>query len=313
MNSKEFIEALGKEDLSVLTKIPKTDLHNHSIYGTRIENIESWLGHPVAHPPATMKSLDEMIQYTRTSLYPYIDSREGFEFTARSAIRDAIEDGVTILEMSMDVRFISFFGASPDAFLQLVYDIVESTKPVIHFRPEIGLSKDRDADIQMQLASVCIQSGLFGSIDLYGNETAQPPASFRKTFLEARAHGLKLKAHVGEFAGPELIRETLDVLELDEVQHGIAAAGSLALMNRLRSNHIRLNICPSSNVALGVVRDLAHHPIRILVDNEIPVTINTDDRTIFGQSVSQEYLSLYRSGLMTAAELDLIRLEGLSS
>ena len=313
ISSKEFIQALLEEDISGLTKVPKADLHNHSIYGTRIEHIESWIGHPVPHPPASMKSLNEMIGYTRKSLYPCIDSREGFEFTSRSALRDAIEDGVAILEMSMDVRFISFFGSSPDPFFVFIHDLVESTKPDIHFRPEIGLSKDRPAGEQMRSASCCIQSGLFRSIDLYGNETAQSPSCFRESFVEARKHGLKLKAHVGEFECPDLISETLDTLELNEIQHGIAAARSVALMNRLRCDDIRLNICPSSNVALGVVGDLAHHPIRILVDNGIRVTLNTDDLTIFGQSASHEYLSLYRSGLMTAAELDFIRLEGLSS
>jgi adenosine deaminase len=86
MSSGEFVQALIEEDISGLRKVPKSDLHNHSIYGTRIDHIESWIGHPVSHPPASMKSLDEMISYTRKSLYPYIDSREGFEFTSRSAI-----------------------------------------------------------------------------------------------------------------------------------------------------------------------------------------------------------------------------------
>jgi len=85
------------------------------------------------------------------------------------------------------------------------------------------------------------------------------------------------------------------------------------LMNRLRHDDIRLNSCPSSNIARGVVGDHAHHPTRILVDKGIRITVNTDDLTIFGQRASQEYLSLYRSGLMTAAKLDFIRLEGLSS
>ncbi len=311
--SKEFIQRLLEEDISGLTKIPKSDLHNHSIYGTRIEHIESWLGHPVPHPPVSMKSLDEMLGYTRTFLYPYINFREGFEFTSRSALQDAIEDGVTVLEMSIDVRFISFFGSSPDPFFIFINNLVESTKLDIHFRPEIGLSKDRPAGEQMQLASQCIQSGLFRSIDLYGNETAQSPSCFRGSFVEARKYGLRLKAHAGEFAGPDLMTETIDILDLDEIQHGIAAAKSVPLMNRLRRDDIRLHICPSSNIALGVVRDLAHHPIRILVDNGIRVTLNTDDLTIFGKSASQEDLSLYHSGLMTAAELDCIRFEGLSS
>ena len=194
MNSKEFTRALLEGDSTGLTKVPKSDLHNHSIYGTRIEHIESWVGHPVPHPPASMKSLDEMIGYTRKFLYPYIDSREGFEFTARSALRDAIEDGVTILEMSIDVRFISFFGSSPDPFFNFIHNLVESAKPTVTFRPEIGLSKDRPAGEQMRAASHCIQSGLFRSIDLYGNETAQSPSCFRECFAEARKAWIKTKS-----------------------------------------------------------------------------------------------------------------------
>ena len=118
-------------------------------------------------------------------------------------------------------------------------------------------------------------------------------------------------AHAGEFAGPEFIARTLDVLQVDEVQPGVTAAASKPLMARLRREGVRLNICPSSNVALGVVSDIALHPIRILVDNGVRVTINSDDLMIFGQSVSQEYLLLYQSGVLTAIELDEIRREGL--
>ncbi len=85
------------------------------------------------------------------------------------------------------------------------------------------------------------------------------------------------------------------------------------LMDRLRREGVRLNICPSSNVALGVVSDIAHHPIKALFHNGVRVTINTDDLMIFGRSVSEEYLLLHQSGLLTASELDEIRVEGLSS
>ncbi len=311
-SSIEFIHALQENDLPGLAKIPKGELHNHSIYGTRREHIESWIGHAIARPPAVMASLDDMMRYTRTHLYPVLDSREGFEFTARSAVQDAIDDGITILEMSMDVRFMSFYGSSYDPFFEFVHHLVDSTRTSIAFRPEIGLSKDRSAEAQNLLASHCIRSGVFCSIDLYGNETAQPPSSFRSSYVEARTHGLKLKAHVGEFAGPDLITETLDVLEIEEIQHGVHAVASVPLMNRLCRDRIRLNVCPSSNVALGVVVNLAQHPIRILVDHGIRLTINTDDLTIFGRCVSEEYLALYRSGVLSATELDAIRLESLS-
>ena len=79
-------------------------------------------------------------------------------------------------------------------------------------------------------------------------------------------------------------------------------------MNWLADNRIRLNVCPTSNVMLGAVADLESHPIRALYDHGVDVTINTDDLMIFGQSVSDEYLNLYRAGVFTGDELEEIRL-----
>lgn len=100
-------------------------------------------------------------------------------------------------------------------------------------------------------------------------------------------------------------------MELDEVHHGIAAAKSEFVMKWLANHKIQLNVCPTSNIKLQVVESYSTHPIRILYDNGIPVTINTDDMSVFNQSVSQEYLNLYKSGLMNADELDFIRKTGL--
>ena len=124
---------------------------------------------------------------------------------------------------------------------------------------------------------------------------------------------MKLKAHVGEFGGAEEVRRTVEILDLDEVQHGIAAAESVEVMRWLSENQIQLNVCPTSNVMLGAVSNLASHPIRILYDNGVPVTINTDDLMIFGQSVSQEYQNLYRASVFTAEELDYIRRSSLTN
>jgi len=310
-DSSIFLTALEAGSLPGLKSVPKSDLHIHSILGTRIERIEKWLGKSLPHPPAKMSSLNEMISYSHEMLYPHIMSREGFEFTAATAVDEAVADGVTKIEMSLDMRFIGMYDAVPEGFLSFVSKLVESNKDRIDFRPEIGMSKDRSAEDQARLATMCLRSGLFRSIDLYGNETAQPPESYQKLYADAKKLGMKLKAHVGEFAGPELISETLDLLHLDEIQHGITAAHSETLMQRLKRDGIRLNVCPTSNVALGVVSDMTQHPIRILVDDGVRVTVNSDDPTIFGKSVSEEYLALFDCGLFSAEELDAIRVEGL--
>ena len=140
----------------------------------------------------------------------------------------------------------------------------------------------------MALAHEAVEMGVFQSIDLYSRQEVCPPEVMKPLFTKARDAEMKLKAHVGEFEDAEEIRRTVEVLNLDEVQHGIAAAESVEVMRWLSEHQIRLNVCPTSNVMLGGVSDLASHPIRILFDNGVPVTINTDDLMIFGQSVSEE-------------------------
>ncbi|MDA3939003.1 MAG: adenosine deaminase, partial [Spirochaetia bacterium] len=131
-------------------------------------------------------------------------------------------------------------------------------------------------------------------------------------YRAAKKAGMKLKAHAGELLDADFVRKSVDVLELDEVQHGISAAGSKEVMRFLQERKIRLNICPSSNIQLCQVDSYKTHPIRILLDNGIKVTVNTDDAIIFGQKSSDEYFSLFETGLYSAEELNEIRLNGFS-
>jgi hypothetical protein len=112
------------------------------------------------------------------------------------------------------------------------------------------------------------------------------------------------KANIG-------VWRAVEVLELDEVQHGIAAAESATVMRFLADRQIRLNICPTSNLLLGRVARLQDHPIRKLFDAGVKVTVNSDDAIVSGVGVSEDFLRLYQAGVFTAAELDLIRRRGL--
>lgn len=152
----------------------------------------------------------------------------------------------------------------------------------------------------------------FKSIDICTDEFVQPIKNFKKIYRRAKDSGLRLKAHVGEFGTADDVMEAVEELELDEVHHGIAAAKSAYIMRWLADHKIQLNICPSSNVMLGRVKGYDCHPIRKLYDNGVRVTINTDDLLIFNQTASQEYLNLFKAGLITADELNDIRETGLA-
>lgn len=310
-SSRQFTSGLLSGDLGWLKAVPKADLHCHSLLSTSLSSIQKWTGKVLTAAPSPMKDFDEMRRYLHDEVYPHIRHRNGFEFTATSSVLEAIEDGVAILEMSLDVDFIRFYSPKENDFFDFVQSLSHEHDGMIEFRPEIGISKNRAPAEQIPLAMECIQSGLFRSIDLYGNEDAEPPESYQGLYRHAAARGLKRKAHVGEFGDAALVEKTLRVLDLQEIQHGIAVATSAPLMKLIRIGRIRLNVCPGSNVALSAARDLAHHPIRKLIDNGVRVSINSDDKTVFGRSVSEEYLSLYKAGVATAEELDAVRVDSL--
>jgi len=149
--------------------------------------------------------------------------------------------------------------------------------------------------------------GFHQVLDLSGDELAQPIEVFQPLYRAAKSRGMRLKAHVGEWGTADDVRRAVELLELDEVQHGVAAAESPAVMRFLADRGIRLNICPTSNLLLGRVARLQDHPIRKLFDAGVRVTVNTDDAIVFGVGVSEEFLGLFQAGVLTAAELELIR------
>ena len=306
--SIDFIEALSTDDVSAIRTAPKTDVHSHALLSTRLENLEHWVGHPLRKSPSKMKGLEGMHVYIDEVLAPHIVSREGLKFVPSSGVSDAIHDGVVILEMSFDIRLAEFYPNKLTGLRPFIDGLVKRYRRQIDLRPELGFAREHADDSRlMKLAHEAIELGVFRSIDLYSHEDACAPEAVQPLYTKARAAGLKLKAHVGEFGGAEEVRRTIEVLDLDEVQHGIAAAESVEVMRWLSENQIQLNVCPTSNVMLDAVPDLASHLIRVLFDNGVPVTINTDDLMIFGQSVSEEYRNLYRAGVFSAEELNDIR------
>ena len=153
----------------------------------------------------------------------------------------------------------------------------------------------------------------FYSIDIYGDELSQPIENFKGIYKKAKSYGIRLKAHVGEWGSAEDIIKAVETLELDEIQHGISASHSQKVINYLLDNKIRLNIVPTSNIMLGRISDFKEHPIKEFYRAGLDVTVNSDDILIFDSDVSKEYLKLYKNKVLTAEELDEIRLNGLKS
>ena len=149
------------------------------------------------------------------------------------------------------------------------------------------------------------------ALGLGGSETGFPPELFVQTFARARRAGLPCVPHAGEHAGPRSIWAALRLLQANRLGHGVRCVEDPALVDYLRERHVPLEVCPTSNVCLGVYPDYAAHPLRRLWDEGLLVTVNSDDPALFGADLSHEYEVLVDHFGFSADELEQVSLNGL--
>jgi aminodeoxyfutalosine deaminase len=148
------------------------------------------------------------------------------------------------------------------------------------------------------------------ALGLGGSERGFPAHWFRETFQRARQAGLARVPHAGEIDGPDSIRSAIEFLQADRIGHGVRCIEDTDLMEILRRKQIPLEICPTSNVRLGVYADYADHPLRQLWDAGLVITVNSDDPPLFGTDLTHEYQILVEYYQFTADELTRISLNG---
>ncbi len=128
------------------------------------------------------------------------------------------------------------------------------------------------------------------ALGLGGMENGHPPEKHAEAFRRAHEAGVTCILHAGEFAGAESIWGALNVGNSVRIGHGVRCLEDLALVAELRERQIPLEVCPSSNVRLGVVPSFAEHPLPRLIEEGLYVTLNSDDPPMFNTTLTDEYL-----------------------
>jgi adenosine deaminase len=308
-----FTDALVKGDLKKLRHIPKSDLHNHGMMGGRLRTMEKFYGTRLGKLKAGKQGILHVNNWIVNVYRPLMERPGVFENAMKAAFMQAKHDGVSILEMSIDIYMGKLLNISPAKIVETLDHVHKSIAPEIDFRPEIGFKRTFSVRSLLSAFEPYLDFNYFKAIDLYDDESAQPIKNFYEIFRFAKKNGYRCKAHAGEFGDAESVREAVDILELDAVQHGIGAADSPEVMKWLADLQIPLHTSPASNIGLKRVRSYLTHPIRILFDHGVKVTINTDDVMLFDKGNSEQYLKLFNCGLFTPEELDHIRLNGILS
>jgi adenosine deaminase len=138
-------------------------------------------------------------------------------------------------------------------------------------------------------------------VGLDSSELGHPPSKFARVFAAAAERGLRRVAHAGEEGPPEYVREALDLLHIDRLDHGNRALEDLELTARLAREGMTLTVCPLSNLRLCGVPDIASHPIARMLRAGLRATINSDDPAYFGGYVADNYRAV--AGLLTRDDL----------
>jgi adenosine deaminase len=137
-----------------------------------------------------------------------------------------------------------------------------------------------------------------------GDEAAGRPADFAWAFDCAREAGLGLTAHAGEWGGPDSVRAALAAFRPSRIGHGVRAIEDPALVDRLAEDGVVLEVCPGSNIALGLYPDWRRHPIGELDRRGVRVTVSTDDPPFFGTTMTREWERLAEALDWDAGQFD---------
>ena len=302
-----------------LLKLPKAHLHLHFTgsmrHATLLELaardgislpdqlVEEW--------PPTLSAADEKGWFRFQRLYDVARSVLRTEDDVRRLVREAAEDDVRDggrwLEIQVDPSgYGARFGGITE-FTDLVLDAVRDASAETGLGMAVVIAANRtrhplDARTLARLAGQYAGRGVVG-FGLSNDERRGSTADFASAFRIAERAGLLLAPHGGELRGPEHIRVCLDSLGADRLGHGVRAAEDPALLDRIVEAGVALEVCPVSNVALGVYSDLTSVPLPTLLAAGATVALGADDPLLFGSQLAGQYATMRAAHELSDAQL----------
>lgn len=307
MTEEERRPITDEEQLDRIARLPKVELHLHFEGGAPPGFIRGL---------AKQKKVDIARIFNQDGSYTYRDfwhflevyeaatsvvkTPEDFARLCTAVLEESAKNGVVYSETFLSPDFCG--GGDVGAwreYLQAIREAAEAAERdmgvtlrgvvtcIRHFGPE----KAKRAAL---CAAETAGDWLVG-FGMAGDEKQGKQRDFAYSFDMAREAGLRLTSHAGEWNGPQEVREAVEDLRVERIGHGVRAAPDLAVVDMLAEREITLEVCPGSNVFLGVYPSLGKHPIDMLRKRGVKVTVSTDDPPFFHTTMRKEYLGLART------------------
>lgn len=299
--------------------LPKTELHLH-IEGTLEPELIFELAerNNVALPYDSVQALKDA--YAFTDLQSFLDlyyagasvliTEQDFYDMTMAYLKRAHADGVCHTEIMFDPQTHTERGIDIETVFsgiaRAVRDMQKETglssyllMSFLRHLPEEAAFETLEAALPLREAYDDIWVG----IGLDSSEVGNPPEKFSRVFERCRELGFRLVAHAGEEGPAQYVRDALDLLKVERIDHGVRSSEDAALMQRLIDEQIPLTVCPLSNLKLCVVDDMAKHNLADFLRRGVLVTVNSDDPAYFGGYVADNYLAVANALKLTRGEL----------
>jgi adenosine deaminase len=293
-----------------LCAMPKAELHMH-IEGSLEPELIFALAerNGVTLPYASVDALRDA--YAFTDLQSFLDiyyagasvllTEQDFYDMTWAYVERALADHIVHTEIFFDPQTHTARGVPVDVVVNGIARALDdaesrhglSSRMILCFLRHLP---EEDAFATLAAAEACFKTvpRLIG-VGLDSSEKGNPPEKFAHVFARCEALGLRRVAHAGEEGPAQNIRDALDLLHAERIDHGVTAIEDQSLLIRLAKEKIALTVCPLSNVKLKVFDDMTAHSLPILLDAGVAVTLNSDDPAYFGGYLNTNYLAVFEA------------------
>ncbi|MGG8409894.1 adenosine deaminase [Streptomyces sp. 12297] len=307
------------EHVRDLTLLPKAHLHLHFTgsmrpstlleladkYGVRLPDALT------ADEPPKLRATDERGWFRFQRLYDAaracLREPDDIHRLVREAAEEDVRDGGGWLEIQVDpTSYAPLLGGMIPA-IEVILDAVDAASRDTGLGIRVLIAANRmkhplDARTLARLAVRYADRGVVG-FGLSNDERRGMARDFDRAFAIAREGGLLAAPHGGELTGPASVRDCLDDLHASRIGHGVRAAEDPRLLRKLAERGVTCEVCPASNVALGVYEKPEDVPLRTLFDAGVPMALGADDPLLFGSRLAAQYEIARRHHGFTDPEL----------